>query len=612
MSTLRTRTLTDTQGYSINETRSVDDEEALSSNLFESEDSVMDKKQVVGTGGELLVHQLLAQGVEYAFTNTGSAEAGFFDALLTVPGVQPILLLAESLVLSAADGYGKAARQPAFVNVHLAAGTRQGSGQLQNAYFDGTPMVVTAAMRDAGSFGDHNTLGASAGFSQMGTVEDITKRRWEVWDAQGIPTVTRRAFKEAMTLPTGPVYVAYTSQALEATHVEGTIQTAEAPHMGQTPDTAVIHAIVDALVNADRPLLVCGPDIGAAGAEREVLQLAEQYALPVATGFFDYGSFPIHHPNYIGMVENLSEEPYDVVCCVGYRQNTRGIPTDLRFKQTGTIIGIGHDPAMLGNTFPLDIAVWGNVRPTLQALNALWKDNVASQAHVQKRAAHLREQGQWRVQQQQEQAARLVTEQPIHPNYLAYVASRVLPEETVVVSENFRAADHLMPFGFNKGQWRLIRTFGGSLGYGIGAAIGAQLGVPDRPVVCSLGDGAVMYSASGFWTMARYSLPILTIVWNNMNYQTVRTNFAAIGGAMAKQNKYPEVYLGDPEIDFVMLAKAQGIDGMHVRQPQELEAALRRGCEVIAGGEPYLVDVHITNVGAGADSTWYQEFKLRR
>jgi thiamine pyrophosphate-dependent acetolactate synthase large subunit-like protein len=120
-----------------------------------------------------------------------------------------------------------------------------------------------------------------------------------------------------------------------------------------------------------------------------------------------------------------------------------------------------------------------------------------------------------------------------------------------------------------------------------------------------------MYSASGFWTMARYSLPILTLVWNNMNYQTVRTNFAAFGGEMAKQNKYPEVFLGDPEIDFVMLAKSQGIDGMRVRDPQELEKALRRGAEVIAGGEPYVLDVHVANVGAGADSSWYQRFKLR-
>lgn len=572
----------------------------------------MKQKEVVGTGGELMVHQLIAQGVEYAFTNTGSAEAGFFNGLLTVPGVQPILLLMEPLVLAAADGYGKITNQPAFVNVHLAAGTRQGSGQMQNAYFDGTPMVVTAAMRDAGSFGDHNTLGASAGFSQLETVEGISKKRWEVWDARGIPTVTRRAFKDAMAFPTGPVYVAYTSQALEERDVKGIICADHGLHMGQLPDAGVIHTIFDALLNADKPLLVCGPDVRAAQAEEEILNLAERFALPVATGFFDYGSFPPHHPHYIGQVENLSEESYDVVLCVGYRQNTRGIAQDIRFQNTGTIIGLGHDPNLLGNTFPLDVAVWGNVRANLKALNTLWQDSHASQPQIQRRAAQLREQGEWRLKQMEEEAHSLASEKPIHPNYLAHVAGKVFPEETIIVSENFRAADHVMPFGFNKGQWRLVRTFGGSLGYGIGASIGTQLGAPDRPVVCSLGDGAVMYGASGFWTMARYNLPILTLVWNNLNYQTVRTNFHTYGEEFAKQNKYPEVFLGDPEIDFVMLAKAQGIDGLVVREPQDLEKALRRGAEVIAAGEPYLIDVRIARVGAGADSTWHQEFKLRR
>jgi benzoylformate decarboxylase len=572
----------------------------------------MERNEVVGTGGELMVHQLLAQGVEYAFTNTGSAEAGFFNGLLSVPGVQPILLLMEPLVLAAADGYAKITNQPAFVNVHLAAGTRQGSGQLQNAYFDGTPMVVTAAMRDAGSFGDHNTLGASGGFSQMETVEGITKKRWEVWDARGIPTVTRRAFKDAMAYPTGPVYIAYTSQALEERDVTAVIQADNGLHMAQMPDAGVIHTIFDALLNADKPLLVCGPDIRAASAEQEILNLAERLALPVATGFFDYGSFPPHHPNYVGEVENVSEEEHDVVFCVGYRQNSRGIPQDLRFQNTGTILGLGHDPAMLGNTFPLDVAVWGNVRTSLQALNALWKEDYANQPQIQRRAKNLGEQGAFRAKHLQDEARSLAGDKPIHPNYLAHVATQVLPEETIIVSENFRAADHYMPFGFNKGQWRLVRTFGGSLGYGVGASIGTQLGAPDRPVVCSLGDGAVMYGSSGFWTMARYSLPILTIVWNNLNYQTVRTNFAAHGDEFVKQNKYPEVFLGDPEIDFVMLAKAQGINGQVVHEPQDLEKALRRGAEVIAGGEPYLLDVRVTPVGAGADSTWHQEFKLRR
>ena len=186
----------------------------------------------------------------------------------------------------------------------------------------------------------------------------------------------------------------------------------------------------------------------------------------------------------------------------------------------------------------------------------------------------------------------------------------MLAENTMLVSENFNAADHVMPFGFAEDSWRYVRTYGGSLGYGVGGAVGAQLAAPERPVTLSIGDGSVMYSSSGFWTMARYGLPILTVVWNNMQYQTVRVNFARWGGNMADQNKYPETYLGDPAIDFVLLAKAQGIDGEHVHEPSELDAALKRGRERQAAGEPYLFDVHITNVGAGADQSWYKAFNL--
>lgn len=571
-----------------------------------------EKKTVTGTGGELLMHQLVAQGVEHAFTNTGSAEAGFFDAFLTVPGVQPILLLAESIVLSAADGYAKAANKPAFVNVHLAAGTRQGSGQLQNAYFDGTPMVVTAALRDNGSFGDHNTLGASAGFAQMNVVQDVTKKRWEVTDPRGIPMATRRAFKEAMTMPTGPVYLAFSSPALDAKNVEGVIRAAHALEVPQVPGESTLAKMHDALLNAENPLLVVGPDVRTAGAQREILELSENYALPTAVGFYDYGAFPLRHPNYIGMIDNIPDRGYDVVVCVGYRQNTRAGAADEKFADAGTIIALGHDPALIGNTFAVDLDIWGNVRHSLTALNSLWKQDHSNLPQIQKRRQGLAAQAKQRAAKQAEDAGSLSGQSPIHPTWLGDAMARTLARNTMLVSENFRAADHLMPFGYGEDEWRMVRTYGGSLGYGLGGAIGAQLGAPDRPVTLSIGDGSVMYSSAGFWTMARYSLPILTVVWNNMQYQTVRTNFASWGGSMKEQNRYPETFLGDPEIDFVMLAKSQGIEGMRVTDPRELEGALKRGREAQAAGEPYLLDVKIANVGAGADQSWYMPYGPKR
>jgi len=109
----------------------------------------------------------------------------------------------------------------------------------------------------------------------------------------------------------------------------------------------------------------------------------------------------VQHPNYIGSADTLSEEPYDVVCCVGYRQSGRGGAVDLRFKQAGMIIGMGHDHTKLGNTFALDIGVWGNLKPLLQGLNSFWKQDYASQPHIQRRAASLREQSEWGARQRQ-------------------------------------------------------------------------------------------------------------------------------------------------------------------------------------------------------------------
>jgi thiamine pyrophosphate-dependent acetolactate synthase large subunit-like protein len=157
-----------------------------------------------------------------------------------------------------------------------------------------------------------------------------------------------------------------------------------------------------------------------------------------------------------------------------------------------------------------------------------------------------------------------------------------------------------------------LSNTGYSLGWGVGASTGAKLAAPDRQVVCSIGDGSVMYAASGFWTQARYGIPVLTVVWNNHNYQTVRRFYHRYGGKMAKSGHYPGMYLGDPDIDFVQLAGSQGVPGERVEKGHQLEAALRRGTAATRGGSPYLIDVEIARYGDGADSTWHQEFNLAK
>src|SRR4029077_10279865 len=115
--------------------------------------------------------------------------------------------------------------------------------------------------------------------------------------------------------------------------------------------------------------------------------------------------------------------------------------------------------------------------------------------------------------------------------------------------------------GFRDDEIMWLSNTGHSLGWGLGASIGAAIAAPKRPVVCSIGDGSVMYSSSAFWTRARYSIPVLTVVWNNHNYQTVRHAYDNYKGKMHKTGHYAGMYLGDPNIDFVRLAESQGVKG---------------------------------------------------
>ena len=162
-----------------------------------------------GTGGELMVEQMKAAGVKYLFTNPGSFEVGFFDAFLDQP-MQLIMGLHEGIVISMADGYHKASGEPAFVNVHVIAGTAQSAGQLYNSSRDGSALVVTAGLLDNERTDDELMLAPRPGFDQKDVNRQFTKISWETRDPAAIPVMLRRAFKVATTPPGGTAWAATT------------------------------------------------------------------------------------------------------------------------------------------------------------------------------------------------------------------------------------------------------------------------------------------------------------------------------------------------------------------------------------------------------------------
>ena len=582
--------------------------------------SVPGTRELTGSGGELVMEQAKAAGSEYLFTNPGSFEVGLFDAQIT-SGVPLIMGLHEGIVVAMADGYHRASLKPAFVNVHVIAGTAQMGGQLYNASRDGSALVVTAGMLDNELWSDEGILAPRPGYDQKEVPRQFTKFCWESRDARSLTMMLRRAYKVATTPPGGPVYLAMTNGALETKGVTSQIVPGERFLMSTRPrpEAAAIEQAADWLTEAKRPLIVVGDEVWKSGAQAALERFAEKYRVPVASGTGGYFNFPSRNPLHLGrfsMRSAYASAGIDLALMVGARDfGIWRLPTGPEAPLDARIVRIGLNTGNMGRNYPTDLPMLADVKQSLSDLDAALEDRIPRQ----RMDAFGRERGE----EVRGMTAKMWSDfdgrvrnnfglDPMPPDEMTYLMAKTVDRNAIVVGEVHSGYNQHNNFhwGYGDGDPVWIGYTGNSLGWGMGAATGAKLAQPDRPVVCSIGDGAVMYQSSAFWSQARYGVPVLTVVWNNQNYQTVRGGFHRYDGQMAATGKYAGMYLGDPDIDFVQLAASQGVKGERASTAGELEAALKRGIEVTNGGEPYVVEALIRRIGAGADSTWHEGFKL--
>lgn len=576
------------------------------------------RKTITGTGGMLLLQTLKDAGVEYLFTNPGSAETGIFAALAEETEPRLVVGKHEGLVAAMADGYHRLSGKVGVVIAHVMGGSYQLAGQLFNAQVAGSSVLVIAGDW-ASELQDYRGLAPFPGLSQAESMRPITKEARCAYQVHAnpaaIPVATIRALREATTPPTGPVYLSISAELLTreapATQIgEGAGYRIERPGPARA---ATVEAIARRLGEARCPALIFGDDVWREGAGAEAVRLAEALEAPVFATRQIFPNFPTHHPLFCGGYpvardfEKATGLRPDLLFLVGC-QGVHGSVTEPAVMQ------IGPNPLLMGRHYPLDVAAQCELRETLESLaGALARLHGAARA-----GAWMRERGAVRgyarllIEREEELAREHEGDTPVHPAVLEAHLARALPPETVMVHESSTARTTLLPFGHGGMAW--TRSGGGSLGWGVGAAIGAKLAVGrERPVVLHLGDGALTYSAAGFWTMARYNTAVLTIVSNNETYQIVRHNWAreVPDSKMVREGKYPGLYLGDPATDYVGLARAQGVEGERVTSPKELEPALRRGLERITRGpRPYVIEVAVAREGVGADATWYEDWEM--
>lgn len=191
---------------------------------------------------------------------------------------------------------------------------------------------------------------------------------------------------------------------------------------------------------------------------------------------------------------------------------------------------------------------------------------------------------------------------------LMYELRQQLEKDAAVVVELGEEyyAPNFLSFA-DDGMLKVGRTEGRALGWGAGASAGVKLAQMDRQVISLLGDGGFLFGQTdALWTMSRYDIPVMTIIYNNHSYEGTRRDIEN----MAPDYRDYVNYLGNPDVDFTMLAAAYNIPGAVVRNTDELQGAIQRGLRTLSEGRPFMLDVHMQRIDIGAELTNYQKFSV--
>jgi benzoylformate decarboxylase len=551
------------------------------------------------TASQAYLEVAAAHGVEYVFGLPGTSGQEFIGTIADQERVRFILALHETCVVSMADGHARVTGRPSLAQVSTLPGTANSVGALYDAYRDRSPVVVTSTNVDTRIMGrDSHTEGRDL----VELTKQFTKWSYEAHRSDRIPEILNRAFKVASTPPKGPVYLSLPSNLLGEPITVKNPETGRfliVPRMAGDPE-----ALEDAarlLAEAKRPLIIAGSGVATAGATEELIKLAEMAAAPVVMEpRYSFLSFPTTHPYSFQIPErqvtfNLPVwgQP-DLILAVGCRliREYRYL-TEPAIKPETRCIHIEEDPWEIGKVFPVDLGIVADAKSALRALVEIFP-KFSDRSNGSRRTERL----ECLKKAKQEAKADLESRvkvgwdaTPINAARLVRTMDKLLERDTLIVNESPTSKDILMAnFGFTPGRSYFSNSSGGYLGWGLGAAIGAKLGSPNRRVVACLGDGSIMFGLQGMWTLAKYRVPLIVVVFNNRAYMAVKNQFRGSEERIRVAAELGAELVG-PDLNFARLAETFGIFGQRVEQPEAIEPAIKKAMEQSG---PALVDVVIS------------------
>ena len=545
------------------------------------------------TGKQALLDLLAQEGVEVIFGNPGTTELPLMDALAGDTRFRYVLGLQEAVVMAMADGYAQASGRLAVVNLHVTPGLGNAMGMLYDAQKSAAPILVTAGQHE-----QRFTITEPILYGDLPTLaRPLVKWSYEVRRLPDLPIAVHRAAKTALAPPTGPVFLSLPGDILTA-EADLTLGAPSRVARGLGGDRAAIAAAAALLAAAQRPVIMAGDAVAQSDALAEVVALAELLGAPVYAELVpSAASFPASHPLFHGTVARITPairkmlEQHDLLLSIGADLFTLSLPSDVQAIPPGLkIVHLDIDAWELGKNFPIDVGILGDPKATLPELTA----GVAARLDAERRSriATRREAVEGTIARARSElvakAQALSGRSPAHSLAVLQAIGAALPDDAVVVDETISSAEGIRWLMRSNDAKSFFGLRGGGIGWGLPAAMGIKLALPQRPVVALIGDGSAMYTIQGLWTAAHQNIPVVFVILNNASYRILKQRLAAMRGGVP--NQYVGMDLVDPAVDFVALARALGV---RAERTATAAGAAELVTEAIASDAPMLIDVEI-------------------
>ncbi|MFZ5502125.1 MAG: biosynthetic-type acetolactate synthase large subunit [Pseudomonadota bacterium] len=525
------------------------------------------------TGAEIVTRCLQKEGVEYIFGYPGGAVLHIYDALFQQDKVKHILVRHEQAAVHAADGYARSSEKVGVALVTSGPGITNAVTGIATAYMDSIPLVVISGQVPSYAIGEDAFQEVDA----VGITRPCVKHNFLVKDVKDIAITIKKAFYLAKSGRPGPVLVDIpkdiSNQKTEFSYPDNVAIRSYNPAV--EGDSEAVKRAAQLLLAAKRPMVYAGGGVVLSGAAAQLTDLVRLLGFPCTNTLMGLGGYPATDGQFVGMLgmhgtyeANMAMQHCDVLVAIGARFDDRVIGNVEHFAQVPRqIIHIDIDPSSIAKRVKVDVPIVGELKPVLkELLGVLRKSKKKPEAKAL--AAWWKQIDAWRTKGGGLRYKN--SSEIIKPQFVIEKLYEVTKGEAFVASD---VGQHQMwaaqYYKFDKPR-RWINSGGlGTMGFGLPAAMGAQLMHPGATVACVTGEGSIQMNIQELSTCKQFHLPIKVLSLNNRYLGMVRQWQQFFHG-----DRYSESYM-DALPDFAKLAEAYGHIGMRIEKPSDVEPALK-------------------------------------